>query len=88
MSKNKQQKKSKLLSNNELSLLVNNIKFVLRKAIAAGGTTLKDFKSLDGSTGYFKQELLIYNKDYCECGKKVKNIKLGGRSSFYCICQK
>ena len=88
MSKIKPQKKSKLLSNNELSLLVNNIKFVLRKAIAAGGTTLKDFKSLDGSTGYFKQELLIYNKEYCKCGKKGKNVKLGGRSSFYCICQK
>ena len=89
LSKIKPQRKSSSLSTIELKKLISNIKFVLKKAIALGGTTLKDFKSLDGAPGYFEQELLIYNKDVCKCGKKVINIKLGGRSSFYCgSCQK
>ena len=88
MSRIKPQKKSYLISNMELKNLISNIKLVLKKAISAGGTTLKDFKNLDGSPGYFEQKLSIYNKDFCKCGKKVKNIKLGGRSSFYCHCQK
>ena len=88
MSRIKPQKESRLISNKELKSLISNIKLVLKKAISAGGTTLKDFKNLDGSPGYFEQKLSIYNKDLCKCGKKVKNIKLGGRSSFYCNCQK
>ena len=88
MSRIKPQKKSYLISDEELYSLISNIKLVLKKAISAGGTTLKDFKNLDGSPGYFKQKLSIYNKGFCKCGKKVKNIKLGGRSSFYCNCQK
>ena len=89
LSKIKPQRKSSSLSTIELKKLISNIKLVLKKAIALGGTTLKDFKSLDGSPGYFEQELLIYNKEFCKCGKKVINIKLGGRSSFYCSsCQK
>ena len=88
MSRIKPQKKSYLISNKELEDLISNIKLVLKKAISAGGTTLKDFKNLDGSPGYFEQKLSIYNKEFCKCGKKVKNIKLGGRSSFYCNCQK
>ena len=59
------------------------------KSIRAGGTTLRDFKSLDGSPGYFKQNLLVYGKQLCKCGNKIKILKLGGRSSFYCNkCQK
>tara|TARA_B100001769_G_C22094034_1_gene590104 strand:- start:1096 stop:1905 length:810 start_codon:yes stop_codon:yes gene_type:complete len=85
----KPQRKSYLVSERELENLIKNIKLVLKKAIIAGGTTLKDFKSLDGKSGYFEQKLLIYNKDFCKCGRKVENIKLGGRSSFYCkTCQK
>ncbi len=85
----KPQRKSCRVSEKELIILIKNIKLVLKKAIIAGGTTLKDFKSLDGTPGYFEQKLSIYNKDFCKCGRKVENIKLGGRSSFYCkTCQK
>ena len=58
LSKIKPQRKSSSLSTVELKKLISNIKLVLKKAIASGGTTLKDFKSLDGSPGYFEQELL------------------------------
>ena len=85
----KPQRKSSSISTEELKKLISSIKLVLRKAIDSGGTTLKDFKKLDGTPGYFKQKLLIYSKKHCRCGETVKNIKLGGRSSFYCDrCQK
>ncbi len=82
-------KKCKRLTLINYEKLVKAIKFVLKKAIKAGGTTLKDFRSLDGSPGYFQQKLLIYGKKSCECGNKIKILKLGGRSSFFCNkCQK
>jgi formamidopyrimidine-DNA glycosylase len=89
MSGIKPQRKSSLISKQELKKLISSIKLILKKAINSGGTTLKDFKKLDGTPGYFEQELLIYSRKHCQCGEIVKNIKLGGRSSFYCNrCQK
>jgi formamidopyrimidine-DNA glycosylase len=71
--------------------LSDEIKAVLTEAIAAGGTTLRDF--LDGSAkpGYFKNYLLVYGRDGqpCrQCGHAVKSMRIGQRSSFYCShCQ-
>ena len=66
------------------------IKKILKKAIKAGGTSISDFKNLDGGIGYFSQKLKIYGLERCGiCGAKTHNITLGGRSSYYCkICQK
>ena len=89
MSKIKPNKKCKLLSTNDFKNLVRSIKKVLQKSIKAGGTSIKDFKNIDGAPGYFKQKLLIYGLEKCACGKNVKNMKISGRSSFYCSsCQK
>ena len=83
------EKKCKYITLKQCNDLAKAIKYVLKKSIKSGGTTLKDFKTLDGTPGYFKQKLMIYDCKICKCGAKVKNIKLGGRSSFYCnICQK
>ena len=82
-------RKCKYVTLKQCDELAKSIKFVLKKSIKSGGTTLKDFKTLDGTPGYFKQKLMIYGCDICKCGTMVKNIKLSGRSSFYCsICQK
>ena len=71
--------------------LVNEIKNVLSEAIAKGGTTLRDFLNGDGKPGYFSQELNVYNREGepCnKCKKKIKMIRLGQRSTFYCSnCQ-
>jgi len=89
MSSIRPDKKCKYITLKQCDDLVKSIKFVLKKSIKSGGTTLKDFKNLDGAPGYFKQKLMIYDCKICKCGVKVKNIKLGGRSSFYCnVCQK
>nr|WP_086937818.1 bifunctional DNA-formamidopyrimidine glycosylase/DNA-(apurinic or apyrimidinic site) lyase [Thaumasiovibrio occultus] len=80
------------LTSDEATRLVDIIKQVLRRAIAQGGTTLKDFQQTDGKPGYFAQELLVYGKkgEPCpSCNTELKEVKLGQRATTYCPqCQK
>ncbi|MFA6815878.1 MAG: bifunctional DNA-formamidopyrimidine glycosylase/DNA-(apurinic or apyrimidinic site) lyase [Lentisphaeria bacterium] len=80
------------LSLTTLQKLATNIKFILRDAIAAGGTTISDYKQPDGSEGHFKVHLQIYDRldqPCLKCGTPIQRIKIGGRSSFFCPkCQK
>jgi formamidopyrimidine-DNA glycosylase len=60
---------------------------VLRAAIAAGGTTLRDFTASDGAPGYFRQELAVYNRtgEPCPaCGTPLEKAVIAQRSSFFC----
>ncbi|MCL4108055.1 UNVERIFIED_CONTAM: hypothetical protein GTU68_017083 [Idotea baltica] len=72
--------------------LVEEIKTVLANAIAQGGTTLQDFLQVEGSPGYFKQELNVYgraNQPCLQCTNPIKQITQGQRSTFYCVkCQR
>lgn len=71
----------------QISLLVDEIKKVLARAITQGGTTLKDFNQADGKPGYFAQELQVYGKagEPCPCcGEPIQEEKIGQRNSFYC----
>jgi formamidopyrimidine-DNA glycosylase len=67
--------------------LVESIKSVLTDSILQGGTTLRDFVRENGEPGYFSQRLNVYGKagDPCpHCGKTIKQIVLGQRSTYYC----
>jgi len=81
------------LSVDETNRLVEAVKKVLWQAIKAGGTTLKDFVDGDNKPGYFKQKLLVYDREgkaciACDSGSIAK-LRQAGRSTFYCdICQK
>ena len=89
LSKIRPTKVANRLSKLKCSDLVKSIKIVLKKAIKYGGTSIKDYKTLDGNSGYFSQKLLVYGLDKCKCGEKIRNVKISGRSSFYCPkCQK
>ena len=72
--------------------LATAIKEILEKALASGGTTLRDFVNGDGKPGYFRQELRVYHRtgEPCaQCQAPVKSSRLGQRSTFYCShCQK
>lgn len=60
---------------------------VLNEAIAAGGTTLRDFKSADGQPGYFQQNLNVYGREHqpCKvCAMSIRRKVIGQRSSYYC----
>jgi len=76
----------------QFELLVQAIKKVLRAAIKAGGTTLRDFTRSDGKPGYFRQSLQIYDREGepCpKCGKPITLAVIAQRSSYYCThCQR
>ena len=80
-----------LLTFKECYVLVKNIRLVLKAAISAGGTTLKDFYSTDGSPGYFAIHLKVYGRaglNCYSCQDIIKNVKLAGRQSAFCpTCQ-
>ena len=74
-----------------LKRLVPAIHDVLGEAIAAGGSTLKDFAAPDGELGYFSKSFSVYGRESqpCSCGGVVKRFVQGGRSTFYCPrCQR
>ena len=76
----------------EAQRLVRAIRAVLKVAIRAGGTTLRDYVGADGSPGYFRQKLYVYErkgKPCRVCRTALRAITQGQRSSYYCpTCQK
>ena len=82
---------AKALSLVDCNRLVDAIKSTLQDALAAGGSSLRDFLSVDGSPGYFQQAYFVYARagQPCKvCANPIKNIRLGQRSTFYCqVCQ-
>ena len=79
------------ISSVRLQRLVPAIHDVLAEAIAAGGSTLRDFASPDGELGYFSKSFAVYDREGadCSCGGKVKRFAQSGRSTFYCPrCQR
>lgn len=74
----------------ECTDIVKHAKRILRLAIKWGGTTVSDFKNVDGSEGRFVQKLKMYGKTHCPlCHTPIAKATLGGRTSWYCPkCQK
>lgn len=73
----------------EISRLVEAVRDVLTKAIAAGGSTLRDYKKADGGMGYFQHHFHVYGRegDDCDvqgCDGKIMRMVQSGRSTFYC----
>lgn len=63
------------------------VRATLEDALAAGGTTLRDFRHSDGRPGYFQQSLRVYGraKHPCpRCQKPIRHQQLGTRSAFFC----
>jgi formamidopyrimidine-DNA glycosylase len=76
------------LKKERLAPLVTAIKKVLKDAIAAGGSTLRDHAQATGDPGNFQHHFLAYGREGkpCKLGCKgtVKRIVQAGRSTFYC----
>jgi len=84
------------VSRAKLDALASAIPAVLEEAIAAGGSSLRDFAAPDGGLGYFSKAFDVYGREGEPCHAKfsggcagvVKRIVQGGRSTFYCpACQ-
>lgn len=81
------------ISKAKLDVLADAIPAVLKDAIEAGGSTLRDFIAPDGELGYFSKQFDVYGREGepCRdgCAGKVKRIVQGGRSTFFCpSCQR
>lgn len=65
---------------------------VLARAVAKGGSTLRDFSNADGDAGYFQLEANVYDRagQPCRnCGTVIKRLVQGQRATYYCAsCQK
>lgn len=74
--------------------LVDAIGEVLREAIEAGGSSLRDHRQTDGSLGYFQHSFRVYDREDAPCATpgcrgQVLRVAQGGRSTFYCReCQR
>lgn len=74
--------------------LVDQVKDVLKAAIAVGGSTLNDFAAVDGTLGYFGHHFQVYDREDGPCLKEgcsgtVERIVQSNRSTFLCPrCQK
>lgn len=80
------------LSRPRVTRLHAAIKDVLARALAGGGSTLRNFSSANGEKGHFQLEAMVYARagQACRvCGSAIKALRQGQRSSFYCpSCQK
>jgi formamidopyrimidine-DNA glycosylase len=68
------------------------IREVLAKAVAKGGSTLRDFSNAHGESGYFQLEAMVYDRagEACRvCGSPIRMIRQGQRATYFCPnCQK
>jgi formamidopyrimidine-DNA glycosylase len=65
------------------------IRDTLERAIAAGGSSLRDYVQASGELGYFQNQWAVYGREGeacpgCDCGRSIKRIVQSGRSTFYC----
>ncbi len=74
--------------------LVVAVNAVIRDAIKAGGSSLRDYKRTDGELGYFQHNFSVYDREGEPCKRKgcegvVRRIVQSGRSTFFCPkCQR
>ncbi len=77
----------------EITELIASIRAVLKQAIKAGGSSLRDYVQADGELGYFQDKWAVYGKHHqpckgCDCNIDktggIQKITQGARSTFYC----
>lgn len=82
------------VSRPRLEILAAEVRNVLNDAIAAGGSTLRDFANAEGGQGYFQHRFDVYGREGKPCAGDgcsgvVKRTVQAGRSTFWCpACQK
>ncbi len=82
------------LAARRIASLVPHVRDVLSEAIAAGGSSLRDYRQADGELGYFQHIFRVYGRDgdpcvKSGCGGRIVRTVQSGRSSFHCPkCQR
>ena len=72
--------------------ILDNARVILERAIDHGGSTLRDYRRIDGSEGSFQHLHAVYGREgesCVKCGRRIKRVVLGGRSTHFCPrCQR
>ncbi len=72
--------------------LVEAVRAVIAEAIAAGGSSLRDYVQANGELGLFQHRFAVYDREGKPCPRrdgKIRRIVQSGRSTFYCpACQR
>ncbi|MGR3722762.1 bifunctional DNA-formamidopyrimidine glycosylase/DNA-(apurinic or apyrimidinic site) lyase [Abyssibius alkaniclasticus] len=77
----------------QIETLIRQIRDVLDEAIAAGGSSLRDYRQTDGELGYFQHGFAVYDRAEHPCARpgcagQIARITQAGRSSYFCpLCQ-
>jgi formamidopyrimidine-DNA glycosylase len=69
--------------------LARAVRDVLTRAIAAGGSSLRDYVQASGELGYFQHQWAVYGREGekcpgCDCDAGIRRLVQSGRSTFYC----
>ena len=80
------------LSPARIARLANEIRAVLRKAVRAGGSSLRDFVDADGAPGDYQGSHLVYGRaglPCTQCGVALRSMRVSGRATVFCPrCQR
>ena len=82
------------LKNFEIEKIIKFSKKILKNSIKFGGSSIKDFSSINGKKGNFQQNFKVYGRkdQICsnsDCNSYIIKLNLSNRASFYCPkCQK
>ena len=75
------------LAGEECERLAGSVRSVLAEALRHAGTTLRDYRAVDGRSGAFQERLRVYAREgeACpRCGEEVRRLVQAGRSTFFC----
>jgi len=75
------------LTRAECGRLAQSVRAVLALAVRHGGTTLRDYVHADGTPGYFRQKLYVYERAGLACRRcrtPIRQRVQGARSTYYC----
>ena len=84
----------KKLTKDECKKILLNSKLVLKKAIKKGGSSIRNFKNINGKMGTFQKNFKVYQRENLQCLETkcrgiIKKKIMSNRSSFFCnYCQK
>lgn len=79
--------KGKELKEEQIRIIIENAKQVLKEGINLGGSSLYDkmYTDIYGKEGTYQNKFKIYNQKICkDCGQEIVKVQIGGRGTFYC----
>ncbi|WP_088006620.1 bifunctional DNA-formamidopyrimidine glycosylase/DNA-(apurinic or apyrimidinic site) lyase [Indiicoccus explosivorum] len=78
------------LPEEQKTALFRTVSSILAESIEAGGSTISDYRNINGESGSMQHRLKMYGKKQCpDCGAETEKMTIGGRTSVFCpSCQK